>query len=213
MRGSQLSSTSSVNLSKSFLFSVHCRDSCLSWYDAQLGQHYGRGDLRRGSKDLVRIIDSKGSIFSKRQKTDGQENPHANMLIYIYILLCLTLYIRKGFVDGYIAEFKDATYPAARLHVYEHGSRGGFDNSVFYILQPLQQGIGIYSLLRTHYIWWQIFPLTDSGTDKTSETSILWVLKVSSKSSISLPGSESSRHCSTCSANACVETMIRVHDN
>ena len=31
------------------------------------------GDLRRGSKDLARIIESKGSIFWIRKKTDGGE--------------------------------------------------------------------------------------------------------------------------------------------
>ena len=48
-------------------------DSCDSWYDAFLGQHGVKEDLRRGSKDLARIIESEGSIFSIRKKTDGGE--------------------------------------------------------------------------------------------------------------------------------------------
>jgi hypothetical protein len=31
------------------------------------------GDLGRGSRDLVRNIESKGSIFSIKKKTDGRE--------------------------------------------------------------------------------------------------------------------------------------------
>jgi hypothetical protein len=46
---------------------------CDSWYEAFIGLHGVREDLRRGSKDLVGIIDSKGSILSIRKKTDGQE--------------------------------------------------------------------------------------------------------------------------------------------
>ena len=53
--------------------SISRSDLCLSWYDAILGLHGVKEDLRRGSKDLVRNIDSEGSIFSMRKKTDGQE--------------------------------------------------------------------------------------------------------------------------------------------
>ena len=39
-----------------------------------------KGDLRRGSRDLVIIIESKGSIFSIRKKTDGRER-FSSMLV------------------------------------------------------------------------------------------------------------------------------------
>ena len=39
-----------------------------------------KGDLRRGSRDLVRNIDSKGSNFSTRKKTDGKERS-SSMLV------------------------------------------------------------------------------------------------------------------------------------
>jgi hypothetical protein len=49
-------------------------DSCDSWYEAFLGLHGVKEDLRRGSKDLFRNIDSEGSIFSRRKKTDEREH-------------------------------------------------------------------------------------------------------------------------------------------
>ena len=39
-----------------------------------------KGDLRRGSRDLVRNIDSKGSNFSIRKKTDGQERSFSMLI-------------------------------------------------------------------------------------------------------------------------------------
>ena len=48
-------------------------DSCDPWYNAFLGLHGIKDDLRRRVKRSGQKIDSEGSIFSIRKKTDGQE--------------------------------------------------------------------------------------------------------------------------------------------